>query len=234
MSVSVVPGSAMMHCCTSSQTSPIKANVYSPIAWNALCTNPPRELTTGKTPMSVSPWLTARSTPAMSVANTRLGGRFSRWAYRSPASSENEPGSPATAMRTAAAVGLNVFVEVFFSIVIRNFFSLLYFFTGTDVDTFAVEHRFSVGFTGVVDISRGVLAHFAINGVAVIEGEEVFATAPVSLGVWHAVTQVFNKKSTARNVFTGKQAKSGRRAFHDELVFTWSGKGVAHSEGMVL
>lgn len=94
--------------------------------------------------------------------------------------------------RTATAVRLNVFVKIFFTIVVGELFALFDIPDRIDENASAFYLWVTVGTTGMIDIACDVCTSRAVNRSARIHFKEVLATARVFLSVCEGPTNIFN------------------------------------------
>jgi len=117
----------------------------------------------------------------------------------------------------AAAVFADEVIEIFFSVIVREFFTCL------DVSARVNEHLVSNDFnlavwsTRVVYVSRNIMTSFSVDGSTIFEIEQIFSTATMCFVVNNEIAKVFHNESTFSNGFIGKNTKTRCAPFYREI-----------------
>lgn len=123
-----------------------------------------------------------------------------------------------------AAVFANEVVEIFFAVIVREFFAS--FDGATSVDEYLIsdDFDFAVWPTRVVEISRNIFPRFSVDRAAVVEIEKIFPAATIRFVVGDKITNVFDNEPAFANRFVRKDAKARCAAFYGEVEcgFPWS------------
>lgn len=112
----------------------------------------------------------------------------------------------------AAAVFANEVVEVFFAVVVGQFFARFDCAFGVHEDFVALYFYFAIRAAGVVDVPRNILSGGAVDGFSVTELEKIFPANAVRFVVADDIAPVFHDEPTLGDGNVGKNTQA-RSAF---------------------
>jgi hypothetical protein len=117
---------------------------------------------------------------------------------------------------TETAFRFYILVPKFFPIIVVEFFSRFDIASRVNIDlpSVFIDFGFGIRAAGMVDVSREILATFAIDDVFFIECEKILSAASVSLIMRNFLTRIFDNKISLFDILRGKKSKPCTGAFH--------------------
>lgn len=122
------------------------------------------------------------------------------------------------ALNAAAAFRIDVFLPIFFTIIVEEFFAQCNLPRGLDPDMTVDHITFGVGTAGMINIARCIETRGAINIHVLIDVENVEVTFIILRLVNNDSADIFNDLLPLRDRLHSKKPESGSGTSHSELV----------------